>query len=65
MLVVPFLLLLAVSMLYTNFVQRQADQRWCALVVSVDDAYLATPPQTPVGEQIAEAMHQLRQELDC
>lgn len=64
-LVVPFVVLVIGGILYTNFVQQQADRQWCELIVTLDQAYQAEPPQTELGQRIAAAMHQLREEFDC
>ncbi|MFE9960108.1 hypothetical protein [Micromonospora sp. NPDC005299] len=53
------------SMVYANSVARHSVQDLCSLVVTLDDTYRATPPQTPTGRQIADQMSQLRTRLDC
>ncbi|MGY0003970.1 hypothetical protein [Micromonospora sp. I033] len=53
------------SMVYANSVARHSVQNLCALVVTLDDTYRVTPPQTPTGRQIAEQMSELRSRLDC
>lgn len=65
MLVAPFLVMLLLSAGYTTVVQRQADRRWCELLVNLDGAYQSEPPQTELGRQIGAAIHQLRQDFDC
>lgn len=46
--------------------EREADQRWCTLLVELDDAYKAGPPPTgETGKRIAEAIHGLRLGLGC
>lgn len=61
---------------YTNYVQRQADhrndqlvrdseQKWCAFVVTLDDAWSAVPPTSPLGQRVAEKLHKLRTDFDC
>lgn len=62
---VPFVVLMIAGYLYTNFVQRQADHRWCELIVTLDEAWRAAPPQSELGERIAAAMHKLREDIDC
>lgn len=64
-LILPFALLVIGGILYTNYVQQQADQRWCALIGTMDAAYQSTPPQTDLGRQIAAAVHQLVQDFGC
>ncbi|MFC0029178.1 hypothetical protein ACFFMM_06525 [Micromonospora chaiyaphumensis] len=53
------------SMVYANAVARESVQNLCALVVTLDDTYRATPPQTPTGRQIADQVSKLRTSLDC
>jgi hypothetical protein len=61
---------------YTSHVQRQADRRhdqivrdserkWCEFVVVLDDAWSATPPQSPLGRQVAASLHTLRIDFGC
>jgi hypothetical protein len=50
---------------YTNHVQRQGDQRWCDLLVTMDDAYSAGTPTTEIGRKIAALMRKLRADFDC
>ncbi len=47
--------------------QREADRRWCALMVPLDDAYNnpATPPSTELGRSVARAVRQIRVGLGC
>ena len=53
------------SIVYANRVQRQSNRAWCDLVSTLDAAYRATPPSTPLGRQLAEDMHNLRVRLGC
>jgi hypothetical protein len=50
---------------YTNHVQQVANQRWCALMVGMDDAYRQVPPTTPTGRNVAAEIHRLRRSLGC
>lgn len=57
---------------YTSYVdgrreaaEREADQRWCDLLVTLDDAYGSGTPTTELGRRVAEAVHTLRTELQC
>lgn len=75
--IVGSVLLLAVAgVAYTNYALRQSaasereadrrnDARWCALLVPLDNAYTATPPQTQTGKDVAAAIHRLRQQHGC
>jgi hypothetical protein len=62
---VSMLLTSAAGLIYTNHVQRQSEQRWCGLVTTLDDAYRATPPQTPTGRDVAARIAALRTDLGC
>jgi hypothetical protein len=60
----------AASIGYTNWSvarqraqQRENDHRWCVLLLTLDAAYVAQPPQTPTGLAIARSIHDLRQKL--
>jgi hypothetical protein len=66
------LLLSLAGVVYTNWsihqqdrAERANDQRWCKLLTTLDEAYQATPPQTPTGQRLAADIHKLRQELGC
>lgn len=74
--VVSTLLLGLGGFAYTNYALRQSaaaereadrrnDARWCALLVPLDEAYTATPPQTQTGRDVAAAIHRLRQQHGC
>jgi len=44
---------------------REAEHKWCAIVVTLDDAYSSRPASTPLGRDIAAKMAQLRKDLGC
>lgn len=50
---------------YVNYVNNKNDERWCQLLVTLDIAYAANRPTTPVGISVANAIHILREELKC
>lgn len=57
---------------YTNQVDkesdrdnRQNDQKWCTLLITMDDAYKANPPQTATGRKLATDISSLRTGLGC
>ena len=50
---------------YVSYVNNKNDERWCQLLVTLDTAYTANQPTTPVGISIANAIHLLRIELHC
>lgn len=45
--------------------EREADRRWCALLVTLDEAYSTVPPTSELGRRVANAIHTLRVELKC
>lgn len=49
---------------YNRLVQ-QSEQKWCAIIVTLDDSYKVTPPSTPVGRKLATEMSRLRREFHC
>ncbi|MET8265930.1 hypothetical protein ABZU92_18280 [Micromonospora arida] len=53
------------SILYTNRAARESEQKWCGIVATLDDVYSKTPPQTPVGQDMAEQLRQLRDDFGC
>ena len=55
----------AASMIYANKVARDSQRQWCGVVTTLDDAYKATPPQTPAGVKIARDIKRLRTKFDC
>lgn len=57
---------------YTSYVdgqreksEREADQRWCTLLGTLDEAYSTVPPTTELGRRVALAIHTLRRDLKC
>lgn len=75
LLVVTFaatLLLAVLGVLYTNWsisrqdkAERENDRRWCEMLVTLDDAYGSTPPQSELGRRLAADIHKLRIDLGC
>lgn len=59
------LAMMAGSLIYANSVARESAQQWCSIVITLDDAYRQTPPQTAVGQNLASEIAQLRQSLEC
>ncbi|TYK45142.1 hypothetical protein [Actinomadura decatromicini] len=51
------------SVFYTNREQRQSDQRWCALLASLDQPQ--APATTERGRVIQAQIHELRVDLGC
>lgn len=65
-----------VSIEYANYVNAKSQERatkaleesqrkWCEIVRTLDDAYRATPPQTPAGKHLAEEFARLRLDFHC
>ena len=59
-----------VGVLYTNRVARESEQKWCGIVVTLDDSYSVprppnAPPLTPAGERIIKEMRRLRTDFHC
>lgn len=67
-LIVLFLSVLGVavnSVVYANNVSRRSNQQWCAIIVTLDDAYRRTPPTSAAGQDLAREMARLRREFHC
>jgi len=67
-LLISFIACIAVavaSVAYSAYVQRQDDQRWCALLVQLTDAQRAAPPATASGREFAAELENLRREFHC
>jgi hypothetical protein len=45
--------------------QHRSEQAWCGIISTLDDAYRATPPTSPVGIRVAAAMARLRKDYHC
>lgn len=47
--------------------ERKADQRWCKLLVPLDDSYQKNPnvQATDIGRKVAAAIHEIRIETGC
>lgn len=56
------------GIIYTNYVARQNNRQWCAVLKSIDDAYepvANNPNASPAGKHIADEFHRLRVEFSC
>lgn len=58
-------LLTGAAIQYSNYVDRKSNERWCGVVVTLDNSYQKTPPQTAAGQDIAREMKKLRREFRC
>ena len=54
-----------VSLLYTDHVATQNEQKWCHLLSTLDTAYSQTPPKTESGVRVAADVHKLLEQLNC
>jgi hypothetical protein len=47
--------------------ERKADQRWCKLLIPLDDSYQANPnvQASELGRRVAAAIHEIRLETGC
>lgn len=63
--VISCIVVAGVSVQYANYVDKRSSQRWCSLIGTLDDAYHATPPQTPAGRNVASDIARLRGDLGC
>lgn len=65
---ISVVLLAGAGIWYTSSVSHKNDQRWCRVLVAIDDAYDAirnSPTVTPAGRRIANEFHQLRVDFRC
>lgn len=55
------------NVLYTGYSNQRDDQRWCSLMVSLDDRYQALPKEnvSPDAAKFAAQIHQLRRDFKC
>lgn len=63
MVLIAAVLISSAGVVYTNRVQREADKRWCALLITLDDPQV--PPTTERGRRVQIQIHQLRHRLGC
>jgi hypothetical protein len=69
---VTFMIVAGIGIVYISRVdeararaEREADRRWCQLLITLDDANVSTPPETEFGRAIAVRIHELRTQLGC
>lgn len=48
---------------YTNYVQRESNRRWCDVMVTLDTQ--TTPATTPAAVDFRRKIHKLRLSLGC
>ena len=56
---------IVVSVQLAKHSARTSEQKWCAIVRTLDDAWSSRPALTPLGRQVAAAMAKLRRDLGC
>lgn len=47
--------------------EREADRRWCKLLIPLDDSYQSNPnvQASELGRRVAAAIHDIREETGC
>jgi hypothetical protein len=55
----------AAAIQWAGYVDRRSNQRWCGIVVLLDNRNIAHPPPTTDGKLFATKLHQIRTEFDC
>jgi hypothetical protein len=72
MVLVSMLLVSLAGVTYTRYVdekreqaEREADRRWCTLLVLLDGNNRRNPPATETGREYARIIHGLRMSLGC
>ncbi len=48
------------SFQYANYVDRRSNQKLCRIITLSDEAYIALPPASATGKELAAAFHELR-----
>lgn len=62
---VSVVVLFSFQILYTNYSNRKSDQRWCDLMVGLDDRYQALDTKDPDAIKFRNDVHKLRGSLQC
>lgn len=63
---VGVLIVVTFNFWYTAYSNEQDDQKWCALMVSLDDRYQELPSTADADARLfAAQVHVLRQDLHC
>lgn len=57
------------AIVYTGRTSEEArienDRQWCALLVTLNEAYSSQPPQTELGRRVATAIADLTDHFGC
>lgn len=43
----------------------ESEQRWCAVIATIDEAYRIAPPATEISRKLARDIRALREQFDC
>lgn len=62
---VSMLMLTGASLLYANYVATKSTQRFCSIVITLNDTYKQQPPQTETGRKFVRDMAKLERDLKC
>lgn len=64
---VAIFIAVCVNILYSSYTNEKNDQRWCSLMVSLDDRYQSLPKENlnPDAARFAAQIHQLRRDFKC
>lgn len=46
-------------------ITRESEQKWCGVVITLDDTYSRIPPASPLGQRVADEMKRLRRDFGC
>lgn len=58
-------LMIGVSILYTNYVDRQSNQAWCELFNGLDKRYQALQNPDPDAIEFRQQLARLKDKYDC
>jgi len=54
-----------ISIWWASRVDELSNQRWCGMVVTLDNTYRDKPPNSDLGRQLAEEFKKLRHDFGC
>ena len=63
--VISTMLAVGVNISYTKHSVTTSDQKWCSLLLTLDEAYGKTPPTSETGRKVADEIHRLRVSNRC
>lgn len=53
------------ALLVALHANAESDRKWCSIVTTLDSSYKQSPPTLPAGRNVARAIAELRDTLDC